>query len=243
MASNKKLLKKQRRKELLFLKDESELEVIIQSTPSAHLLVANGGLGNGLSRRALAEIVSTQHLYMPPGKKYAFATFSSVSEAAAVVSSVNGACLQDISAISHTLPPSLAKGPPLHLYLSYIKEVPEVVMGTQAGATPSPLPPGLVIIPEFVSPSEEDELLSLLDSAHSSSDSSHAPRYSLKLRQVIHYGYEFNYKTNGVDHASPLPGEFPPLIKQLMSRMLHLGHTHYHPDQVTVNIYPPGAGM
>ena len=227
--------RKQKRKEILLLKQEPELGVRFQKTPSAHVLVGNGGLRNGVGRALLKEMLSTPcQLWMPPEKDYAFASFTSPCEAQEVVKTINGACIQDVPKVAKYLPLSLKNGPPLHIYLSYVVEVPPAIK-TSITSTPV-LPPGLFLTSDFVTPNEEEQLMLWLDSDHT-------PQQQLKQRQVLHYGYSFNYDTNNVDPTHPLPGEFPPLIKQLISRIVACDHVHHTPDQLTINRYPPGAGL
>lgn len=232
-VSEKRLAKKQRRKEALLLQREPELEVSFQAMPSVHVFVGNGGLRNGISRALLQELLATPHIYMPPEKDYAFATFSSVTLAEVKVKALNGVCVQTIPNTAH-LPAYLVNAPPLHLYLSFISTIPECVTEAAPIAPPS-LPPGLVLVPNFITSAEEEELLTFFDSAHT--NPSH-----LKHRQVFHYGYQFNYDTNNVDICAPLPGGFPLLIQHLVSTVVSCGYVQNTPDQITVNCYPPGAG-
>ena len=231
MSETRKKEKKQRRKEALFLKKEPELGVVFQEKPSCHVLVANGGLENGIGREFLRHFLQPQHIHMPPGKDYAFIVFSTAQQAEVVVEQYNGVGIQSITDVKQFLPACVVSGPPLHLYLSYVQQLPPLV------TTPPPsLPPGLLLVEEFITSVEEAELLAFLNSAHTDS---HA---NLKHRQVVHYGYEFNYHTNTVDPSKPLPGGFPPLIRGVVDKMVSTGHVQCVPDQLTVNHYPPGAG-
>lgn len=229
---NKKVIKKHKRKEAMFLKREADLGVVFQDLPSVHVLVGNGGLAHGVTRALLQEILGTPDVYMPPDKEYAFATFSSASQAMAVVDTVSGVCLQAIPDIDLGHLPWLVTGPPLHFYLSYITAIPPPVL---VGTTHPPAPPGLALVHNFVTAAEEEELMAFFGSAHTSH--SH-----LKHRRVLHYGYEFNYDTNNVDIHSPLPGGFPLLIQHIVTKVAECEHVHMSPDQITVNVYPPGAG-
>lgn len=62
------------------------------------LVVANGGLGNGVSRQQLLEVLmkcgSVAALLMPPNKPYAFVTFGSTEEALMAHTTINGFQLQ-----------------------------------------------------------------------------------------------------------------------------------------------------
>lgn len=225
-----KVEKKRRRKEALFLKKEPGLGVMFPKIPTSYLLVSNGGLENGISRDLLESLLHPLHLHMPSGKDYAFAEFSSAEQAERVVRESNGMCVQEITGANECLPASLVNGPPLHLYLSYISQLPQLV-----ATPPSSLPPGLVLVEDFLTPAEEAGLMTFFDSAHST-------QASLRHRQVLHYGFQFNYDTNSVDPSNPLPGGFPPPVQCLVAKLLASGHVQCAPDQLTVNCYPPGAG-
>lgn len=231
----KKKLKKQRRKEALFLKKEPGLDVEFQEGSSCTVLVSNGGLENGLSRAVLELLLLTPHIHLLPGKDFSFACYPTPCTAQEVVDAVNGVCVQSAPAVAGLLPPCLVTGPPLHLFLSYVAKLPSCLTFYHS-PSPSSLPPGLILIKDFITEEEEQDFITFLDSAYSG----HAP---LKHRQVLHYGYQFNYDTNNVDPSSPLPEGFPLLIQQCIDRVMGCGHVHNQLDQVTVNRYPPGAGM
>lgn len=64
----------------------------------------------------------------------------------------------------------------------------------------------------------------------------------LRLRTVKHFGYEFLYGSNTVDLSHPLPGGIPTLCTPLLKSIVSSGLVDHTPDQLTVNIYEPGAG-
>lgn len=67
----------------------------------------------------------------------------------------------------------------------------------------------------------------------------------MKHRQVLHYGYEFNYDTNNVDPTKPLDNQIPNECNDLWSR-LRSSHPQLpfdDPNQITVNKYEPGQGI
>ena len=93
--------------------------------------------------------------------------------------------------------------------------------------------PGLTYIPDYVSPSDENTLLSWIDGQSWLSD--------LK-RRVQHYGYRYDYRARAVSRDSYLG----PLPERLMTlgRKLHAdGIFPAAPDQVIVNEYLPGQGI
>ena len=282
--------KKLRRKQAQFLKHEPISDVSFQESPSCHVFVANGGLQNGLSRELLVHLLTPtesaekelKELYLPAGKDYAFATFESPKTASTAVTSLNGVCIQEECSIQcagsegllKLINPKLLSGPSLHLYLCFIDKVPQACINppvlTEGDA--SDLPPGLVMLEEFVSEVEERELLDFFSATANSSDHSsssvltnkmptqettpqkegeqmtagettfQAPENFLKHRYVKHYGYEFLYSSSNVDPDCPLPGGLPAICRPLLMRMREERLVEEEPDQLTVNHYQPGAG-
>lgn len=96
-------------------------------------------------------------------------------------------------------------------------------------------PPGLIILPNFVSENEEEILLNCIEWNHSNSSS------NLKHRKVTHYGYEFRYDINNVDKNTPLPNKIPEECENILARFDEF--KNFHPDQLTVNQYQPGQGI
>lgn len=79
---------------------------------SQHLVVANGGLGNGVCRELLLEVLSgvgtVESLLMPPNKPYAFVTYQSSDCAQRAHALLNGQQLQ-------------CQGQVVTLYLSFVE--------------------------------------------------------------------------------------------------------------------------
>eukprot|EP01130_Rhizamoeba_saxonica_P014080 TRINITY_DN6099_c0_g1_i2.p1 TRINITY_DN6099_c0_g1~~TRINITY_DN6099_c0_g1_i2.p1 ORF type:complete len:477 (+),score=80.74 TRINITY_DN6099_c0_g1_i2:529-1959(+) len=92
---------------------------------------------------------------------------------------------------------------------------------------------GLYYIENFISEVEEQEILNEIECN---------PWDRLSRRSVQHYGFEYNYSTNKVDAHIPL-GIIPEWIKMCIERMDPISFIPNTPDQVTVNRYPPGAGI
>lgn len=139
-------------------------------------------------------------------------------------------------------------------------------------ALASGLVPGLLLVPDFLSESEETSLLSFLDGQ---------PWDTVRLRQMQHYGFRFDYRINDVDRTRPLERQgaaIPQQFEQILKRMEVLGvleeqqkrineeaqaataaaaaassssssssstpaPIRYTPDQLTVNRYGPGDGI
>ena len=94
--------------------------------------------------------------------------------------------------------------------------------------------PGLVYVPGFLSPDEEDHLVKKIDSC---------PWQSGQLsRRVQHYGWRYDYRKRKVDtsmHLGPLPNWVGHIAKRLVSTKL----LEEIPDQVIVNEYLGNQGI
>ncbi|XP_029510239.2 alkylated DNA repair protein alkB homolog 8 isoform X2 [Oncorhynchus nerka] len=218
----KKLLRKQIKASHTLLKHEGLSTV---SQPTKSLVVANGGLGNGVSREqlqdVLGEVGEVEILVMPPHKPYALVTYRS-EVSAQRGHALNGRQLQRGDQI-------------VTLYLSYVNTVDSELWGCVD------LPPGLVLVEEFVSPEEEALLLDAID--WTSHDEDVTVQKVLKHRRVKHFGYEFRYDNNNVDKDKPLPGGLPQVCVPVLERCVRDRHTEVMPDQLTVNQYQSGQGI
>ncbi|KAI4889438.1 hypothetical protein NFI96_021260 [Prochilodus magdalenae] len=194
--------------------------------PTQNLVVSNGGLGNGVSREVLLEVLreggAVETLLMPPNKPYAYVTYASVEDGQRAHRLLSGRVLQ-------------SQGQEVTLYFSYVEKV-----DSEVGGVPT-LPPGLSVVEEFVSLEEEAELLQAVD--WTSHTDEVTVQKELKHRRVKHYGYEFRYDNNNVDKDKPLPGGLPPECGAVLQRCLSEGHISVLPDQLTVNQYQSGQGI
>ncbi|XP_069545028.1 alkylated DNA repair protein alkB homolog 8 [Brachyistius frenatus] len=219
----KKVLKKQIKGSHTLLKHEG---ISTAQQPTKSLVVVNGGLGNGVSREdlraALTEMGEVEVLLMPPHKPYAFVTYRSEENARKAQVHLNG----------QNLP---CGGNSVTLYLSFVNSV------AQQEEASVPLPDGLVLVEEFVSPEEEAVLLAAVD--WSSSNDDVTAQKALKHRRVKHYGFEFRYDNNNVDKDAPLPSGLPEECLPVLDRCVRSGHIDVMPDQLTVNQYESGQGI
>ncbi|CAJ1065618.1 LOW QUALITY PROTEIN: alkylated DNA repair protein alkB homolog 8 [Xyrichtys novacula] len=219
----KKILKKQIKASHTLLKHEG---ISTTSQPTKSLVVANGGLGNGVSREELSTVLKEfgelEKLIMHPQKPYAFVTYRSEESAQKAHIHLNGEKLQcgDNS---------------VTLYLSYVDSV-----ICEEGVSIS-LPEGLTLLEDFVSLEEEVLLLSAID--WSSSNDDVTAQKALKHRRVKHYGFEFRYDNNNVDKDKPLPSGIPQECLPVLERCFRSGHINIMPDQLTVNQYECGQGI
>ncbi|XP_005999468.1 alkylated DNA repair protein alkB homolog 8 isoform X2 [Latimeria chalumnae] len=196
--------------------------------PTQSLVVANGGLGNGVNRQQLFRLLQEQgtvkELLMPPNKPYAFVTFGTVEEARKAYSVLNGYVIS-----SEELSQSIT------IYLNFVEKVYREECAIQS------LPPGLVVVEDFISSEYE---LKLLENIGWCVDTiNQKAQKTLKHRKVKHYGYEFRYDNNNVDKDKPLPGGLPADCNKILEKCLEQGYVQFKPDQLTINQYEPGQGI
>lgn len=220
---DKKLLRKQIKSSHILLKHEG---IHTTSIPTKHLVVANGGLGNGVSRESLSVTLATmgelETLVMPPHKPYAFVTFRSTESAQKAHNDLNG---HEIQCGDTTV----------RLYFCFIESVKWVENEAL------PLPDGLIIVEDFVSLEEEVLLLKSIEWPFVCDQGT--AQKTLKHRKVKHYGYEFRYDNNNVDKDKPLPIGLPEETTPVLKRCLTHGYINHMPDQLTVNQYESGQGI
>ncbi len=255
--------RKVKRKQAQYLKQEPDTDLRFQEDPSIHMFIGNGGLKNGVPREVLEYILNPcpsktylEQLYLPPGKYYAFATFTSILNASECLASLNGVCIQEVCNHLKPLPSVLSNGPPVHLFMSYVNKIPTDVSTGVVVEDCKQLPPGLFLVEDFVSIQEEEQLLTFFSFAAEgkrqpipvgvtsleTTDECSPRATTLKHRQVMHFGYEFLYGSNLVDPNCPLSGGLPAITQPLLDRMAERGLITEQPDQLTLNKYSPGSG-
>ncbi len=98
-------------------------------------------------------------------------------------------------------------------------------------------PPGLVYVPDFLSPAEEADLIAAFATIEWQEVRMHGV---VARRRVRHYGVDYGYESWSLGPAPPVPGFLEPL-RERAARLLHVA-----PDElaeVLVQKYPPGAGI
>ncbi|XP_026155209.1 alkylated DNA repair protein alkB homolog 8 [Mastacembelus armatus] len=219
----KKVLRKQIKASHTLLKHEG---IVTAPQPTKSLVVANGGLGNGVSREELSAVLKemgeVETLVMPPHKPYAFATFRLEESARKAHTHLNGQKLQ-------------CGENSVTLYLSYVNSV---ICEEELSLH---FPEGLVLLEDFVSSEEEALLLAAID--WSSTNDVVTAQKALKHRRVKHYGFEFCYDNNNIDKDKPLHAGLPVECLPVLERCLKNGHIITMPDQLTVNQYESGQGI
>ena len=93
--------------------------------------------------------------------------------------------------------------------------------------------PGLKYIPDFLSATEEDELIKIIDNQEWSTE--------LK-RRVQHYGWRYDYKARHIDPSMSL-GPLPEWAAKLARRLASEGLVPMFPDQLIVNEYTADQGI
>uniref|UniRef100_A0AAA9S070 tRNA (carboxymethyluridine(34)-5-O)-methyltransferase ALKBH8 n=1 Tax=Bos taurus TaxID=9913 RepID=A0AAA9S070_BOVIN len=222
--TEKKLLRKQIKARHTLLRHEG-IETVSYATQS--LIVANGGLGNQVSRNQLLPVLEkcglVDALLMPPNKPYSCVRYKTVEESKTAYDTLNGKEIVD------------DLGQKIILYLNFVEKAQWKELGLQA------LPPGLKVIEEIIS--SEDEKM-LLESVNWTEDTENQNfQKSLKHRRVKHFGYEFHYENNNVDKDKPLPGGLPDICESILEKWLKEGFIKHKPDQLTINQYEPGHGI
>ncbi|CAG2250544.1 ALKBH8 [Mytilus edulis] len=216
---DKKLKKKQMKFRDMLEKNEG---IQITETPTKIICVHNGGLDNSVSREEISTALdkngSLIDVIMLPKKPYSFVCFKTTEDATKCCEEFNGL----------EMPPNGKRKHSVILYLSYVNKVPSNILPCKN------LPPGLIVLENFVSEAEENQLISSL---HWQNDN------QMKHREVLHYGYEFRYDINDVDADDPLPQSIPEECNAILQKALQTGYVKHLPDQLTVNKYVQGQGI
>ncbi|XP_078513159.1 tRNA (carboxymethyluridine(34)-5-O)-methyltransferase ALKBH8 isoform X2 [Lissotriton helveticus] len=221
----KKQLRKQNKARHTLLRHEG-----IDSVPYAtqNLVVANGGLGNGVCRQQLQSVLEkcgvVEVLLMPPNKPYSFVRYGTMDEAKRAYTTLSGEEIMSDDSKQR-----------ISLYLNFVEKV------HWEDFEPPPMPPGLRVIEDFITAEDEESMLQSIDWA-TDKENENAQK-SLKHRKVKHYGFEFRYDNNNVDKNKPLPGGFPETCELVLEKVMGQGLIEYKPDQLTVNQYEPGQGI
>ena len=95
--------------------------------------------------------------------------------------------------------------------------------------------PGLEIIPDFITPEEEQKLIKQIDTNKWN---------PLAQRKVQHYGYEFIYGLNSINKEKYI-GPLPEFVPGVCDRVNEVGKKYNKVpfDQLTINDYHPGQGI
>ncbi|GAB1601684.1 DNA repair alkB homolog 8-like [Argonauta hians] len=185
------------------------------------LCVFNGGLDTGVSKEELQSVfcedVRAEEIIMLPQRPYAFLCYLSTEDAVRAANKLNGTKLNNGN----------------NIYISFLKTIPS------CSESATDLPPGVILLKDFINEDYETQLLDAIEWA----DSDSSAQTTLKHRKTKHFGYEFLYSTNNVDPNTPLPYGIPSVCYEMIFKVLQHGLIHHTPDQLTVNQYFPGQGI
>ncbi|XP_074938382.1 tRNA (carboxymethyluridine(34)-5-O)-methyltransferase ALKBH8 isoform X4 [Phalacrocorax aristotelis] len=233
----KKVLRKQVRAQHTLMKHEG-IECVSHATQS--LVIANAGLGNGMSRHQLLRIVGehglVETLLMPPNKPYSFVKYGTTEEAKKAFGALNGkeVTLEDC-------------GQNIVLYINFVEKV------LWQNAVPTSLPPGLMIIEKIISPEEERRMLESIDWIGYEDTQNGLPKIcDLFLENCLKQGY-IKHKPDQLTVNQYEPGQgIPPHIDthsafedEIISLSLgaQIVMDFKHPDGHTVAIMLPRCSL
>lgn len=189
-----------------------------------YIAICNAGLSSGLQQEVLIDEVNQispiDDIIMIPGKSYCFLKFFNLEDSINVFTAMHGKSKLGQNGVP--------------LYLSYSVDVPIVKNPWME----SLLPPGLLLLNDFINEEEELNLMECVNWENSSIEIGK----TLKHRQVKHFGYEFLYGTNNVDKNKPLEQKIPKECEILWKRLKPTISSN-PPDQMTANKYEPGQGI
>ncbi|XP_031202318.1 alkylated DNA repair protein alkB homolog 8 isoform X3 [Mastomys coucha] len=232
----KKFLRKQSKARHVLLKHEGIQAV---SYPTQSLVVANGGLGNGVSRKqlllTLEKCGSVEALLMPPNKPYAFVIFQTIEESKKAYSTLNGKEIID------------DLGQKIFLYLNFVEKAQWEKMGLQAS------PPGLLVVEDIISEEEEKMLLESVNWTGDTGNQNCLPEIcSSILEKLLKEGY-IKHKPDQLTINQYEPGHGIPAHIDTHSAFedeiisLSLGSAivmdFKHPEGVTVQVMLPRRSL
>ncbi|XP_050416863.1 alkylated DNA repair protein alkB homolog 8 isoform X2 [Patella vulgata] len=185
------------------------------------LCVYNGGLDVGVCQEAVYELFKEYgeitEIIMIPQKAYCFVCYQNEKDSERACDALTG----------HNMK---ADGQDCKLNIFYVSQVPPSIGPT------STIPPGLILLKDFISEEKEDQLLKYIEWQEGTDQ-------DFKLRKVKHYGYEFDYAVNIVDPNKPLAQGIPDICHDFLHKAKDMSVIKYIPDQLTISQYPPGQGM
>jgi alkylated DNA repair dioxygenase AlkB len=100
-----------------------------------------------------------------------------------------------------------------------------------------PLPDGFAYWPDLLSPAEEDALATKLRALPFRPFDFHG---YLANREVVSFGYRYDYKNRDVEPAPPIPDFLKVLREKVASRTGRAAEAYV---QILINAYKPGAGI
>eukprot|EP01125_Pyxidicula_operculata_P019315 TRINITY_DN6997_c0_g1_i1.p1 TRINITY_DN6997_c0_g1~~TRINITY_DN6997_c0_g1_i1.p1 ORF type:complete len:597 (-),score=136.12 TRINITY_DN6997_c0_g1_i1:303-2093(-) len=212
--NNKKLT---RAREVIAQKENKSIQELFTTTPRKYMYLANVGPGSGIKQEQIEEMFNKfdgfERVFAEKNKNYIMLRFATPKNAEVAYNALHGTHSEEFNR---------------PLFLFFAKTTPP-----NEGLTWEDIP-GLVMIENFINEDEEKELVSQIES-------SPGEWQSLKKRSVKHWGYSYNYKEFSFD-KTPI-GPLPDFSTPYLQRIKDLNKIEHSPDQMTVNIYEPGAGI
>ncbi|EQC41072.1 hypothetical protein SDRG_02126 [Saprolegnia diclina VS20] len=203
-------------------------------TPFLSLTWSKRGKKHVVTDVTLVELLSVygtvKQVIMGTGsRKTAIVEFASADDAAAAKDALDGVVVAAIG--GKTFHMEFAMLRKAYEEECSFKRVPNFERA-RMGADPSQFVPGLLVYKDFITEADEAVMLEELDKGEW--------RRTIRARQVQHFGYEFNYKTQKCDESTPL-ANMAPFCRSLINKMpVTFDGT---PDQITANEYLPGQGI
>lgn len=223
-----KVLKNWKRSKAKLINDK----LLMSSEITTIIAIANAGLGNGVKREEIKDIVTkligeNYTVVQPVTKSYAMVKLKNEEDAKVIFKEMMGFCLKS--------PDNLAT-PSATFYTHFLAEIPNLTNRKIENVELT----GLKILENFISENEEIYLLSCLNKK-STEQNFEDVKNELKNRQVWHYGYEFIYGTNDFDINKPIA--IPIEIQEIINKMIEQNVIENVPNQITINKYLPGQGI
>ncbi|KAJ3110940.1 Alkylated DNA repair protein alkB 8 [Phlyctochytrium bullatum] len=178
----------------------------------------------------LGELEGVELVMAGKGKAYTFITFATPTQAHAALQALQ------LRPLSPPTPPHTTPTRLLLVQKAHRMPLTEADMAHEDPAEVERLVPGLKLVLDFVT---EEEEASLLEMAERNGEWVH-----LAKRKVQHHGIHFDYSTNrfGTDPYAPNP-TLPSYTSFVLTRLASHFPTYLPSNQLTINHYPPGAGI
>lgn len=249
-----KAKRKLKRKQLLLLKQEPYLSTHFTGYTTEHLFVANCGKRNGISRELLSTLCDglAETIIMLEEKDYCFVTCNNCQASLSLAEKLNGISVQEECerrGILYMLAPAVAAGLPLRLYIGFVTNIPDSVPNQYS--SPTPLPPGLILKPEYITIEQERVLLAFFkfrgnmgpaDQMQSRDASTMAGE---PTQTVFVPGQNSSVEdciANGSDTCCSETSFVPPEASLKLRRVKHYGYEFmYGPNSVDINKPLPGG--
>jgi len=211
--------------------------VRITEASSPYIVIANGGLGNGIS------IAQISNLLDKFGKVLAISSNIHKSYCGAHLDSENAALLAVSNIQGTVLHKELEDNKPCILHAFFVETFVYFEEDNEMISSHDEFPSGLIMLHDFITKQEEQTLLQIIEEQESTVPST-VVYEKLKNRTVLHYGYRFQYGSNDVDLTSPLSDAgLPSFAKKLIQKLMATGYLTFEPNQLTINKYEPGDGI